>query len=1051
MRNESAKHRSVRTESLVVGLAFGFASPAFATPLEDVEFFERKIRPLLIENCFECHADATGTTKGGLALDSRPGWERGGDSGPAIVPGEIEKSLLMRAVKYADPEVHMPPRGKLSETAIRDIETWIAMGAPDPREMLPVEHAPTKPTIDFEAGRRHWAFREVLDVAPPTDLEPRQLAWARDPIDRFVSKRLAEIGVDPAHEIDRKTWLRRVTLDLIGLPPTREEIAAFERDESADAFERVVDRLLASPRHGERFARFWLDLARYSDSNGVDENLAFGHAWRYRDYVVQSMNDDKPFDRFVLEQLAGDLLPEPAGDDEAAAKALREQLVATGFLALGPRMLAEQDKEKLVVDTIDEQIDVVSKTFLAVTIACARCHDHKFDPISQRDYYALAGILRSTTSFDDLGFLSRWRERELASRSQIAARDAWRAEREVAEKALAEVTERGRRERLCQLLNDLPTVVDAVRERSAKVLVVEAEAFESSNLTIDHQNYGTAEVGLIHTHRGGQQFAEYALELPSPGKYALRLRYASGEKRPIRVSCDGAVIAERALDSTTGGFKVEHLRLAEPIAFEAKEARVTLRLERVANEPQHFPHLDRLVVSQPAQTDAAPIDPSIDPSFAEDVSLWLACGGDATLATSAPQVATALAAASDPKAPLPDAALEEIRKRLVSANGPIQSARIEDTTRFEPTLRDERVAKANLLEAIDTRKPPEFDRAMAVADDRPTELPLHIRGSHLNKEATGVARAAPQLFDPLVKMESIAPEASGRLEFARWLVDTRNPLTARVIVNRVWAWHFGFGISRSPSNFGLRGDAPTHPELLDYLANEFKRDGWSLKKLHRRIVLSSTYRSSTYATEEAVARDPENHALSRFPRRRLDAEQLRDSILAVSGALDETMGGTLLRTNDRDYVTNDQSNNGAQYDLPRRTIYLPIIRNAMFDYLSTFDYADPSVPLEQRPQSVVASQALWLMNSPFAIEQALRIARALIDDPTTNATDAALIAGAYSRILLRDPTTNEIERAAEYLSAARDLLATQGAEAAPRALATLCQALFASSEFLHVE
>ena len=419
---------------LLVALSLALQSSPPAPRDEAQEaFFEARVRPVLAARCYECHSHTSKKLKANLYLDTREGWLQGGDSGPVIVAGDTEASALVRAIRYEDLDLQMPPKGKLPQNEIDDLVAWVRAGAYDPRTQAASLAAQSKPD-----GREHWAFLPVRAVEPPAVRDER---WVANPIDRFVLARLEQEALAPAPPADKRTLLRRATYDLLGLPPTPAELADFEADSSPQAFERVVDRLLASPHYGERWGRHWLDLARYSDSNGLDENLAMAQAWRYRDWVVAALNRDLPYDQFVAQQLAGDLLPKPADE-----QALGAQLAATGFLVLGPKVLAEQDKEKLVMDVVDEEIDVTSKALLGVTLSCARCHDHKFDPWSQRDYYALAGIFKSTKTLANLDFVSRWSEVELATDERKAARDAFQKSVAEADAKVASILRRGEEE-----------------------------------------------------------------------------------------------------------------------------------------------------------------------------------------------------------------------------------------------------------------------------------------------------------------------------------------------------------------------------------------------------------------------------------------------------------------------------------------------------------------------------------------------------------------------------------------------------------------------------
>jgi Protein of unknown function (DUF1549)/Protein of unknown function (DUF1553)/Planctomycete cytochrome C len=715
-------------------------APPSKSPIgaEGITFFENKVRPLLAEQCYRCHGPDSGAGKAELRVDSIDSLLKGGVSGPAIVRGEPGRSLLILAVRH-EGEISMPPKKKLPAAEIEALTAWVKMGAPWPAAAkVSVPVAANSGTVpDWpESARRFWAFRMPADAPPPAI---RDASSPRSPIDRFILARLEAAGLSPAPPADKRTLLRRATLDVVGIPPTIEEMDAFLGDDSPQAFERVIDRLLASPRYGERWGRHWLDVVRYADSNGMDDNLAYSDAWRYRDYVIRSFNADKPFDRFLEEQIAGDLIAdsEPARRDEL--------IVATGFLALGPKMLAEDDPVKQQMDIVDEQIDTTCRVFLGLTMGCARCHDHKFDPLAMSDYYALAGIFQSTQTMLAHRVDSKWNATGLGD------------------------------PRAALRLEDLEQIIDR------------------------HDN---------------------AIVNGNPNKMTDRERSAH-----------------------------------------------------------------------------------------------------ATL-------------------------LEEAKKEYAA-----------------------------------------IPKAMAVAEGRVGDLEVFLRGNHLTRGPL-VRRRLPTILAG-ANQPPMPPSSSGRLELARWLTGPRNPLTARVIVNRAWRWHFGQGLVRSVDNFGKLGEAPSHPELLDWLAVRFVEDGWSLKVLHRRILLSATYQTSAARDEKAAQVDPEDRLLWRRPRRRMAAEELRDALLAVSEQLDSAMRGTLLETPPfQDLSVTGVARNPTIYQSARRSVYLPVLRSALYDVFQAFDFPDPAVPSGDRATTTVASQALFMMNSPLAARASERLAEIVLNDDATGAFDA---------------------------------------------------------------
>jgi mono/diheme cytochrome c family protein len=801
--------------------------PAFAAEPKpsaaDLEHFENKVRPFLVEHCQKCHgADAKKSPRGGLKMLSRADLLAGGDTGPAIVPGDPGKSLLITSLKYHDESLKMPPVGKRPDAEIAELEKWIKVGAPWPEATANATDKPKNGTLFTEEQKKFWAFQPVK--APNI---PHPLGTFANEVDAFILAKLEAKGMTLSQPADKRTLLRRVTFDLIGLPPTPEELEAFEKDTSLQAFAKVVDRLLASPHYGERWGRHWLDVARYADSNGMDENTAFGNAWKYRDWVVKAFNNDMPYDRFVREQLAADLLP-PLED----RKAQLDRLAALGFLSIGPKLLAEPDKQKMLIDIADEQLDTVGKAFIGLTLGCARCHDHKFDPIPARDYYSLLGIFTSTRTMQGLGTVAKAHERSLNG-------------------------------------PDTPEVA-AIRKKLETV---------RRDLRKLEQEFG---------------------KLPETEK----------EKR-----------------------HEIHLK-AEAKRKEIKDLEATIP----ANE-----------------------------------------------FVLAVEEGTAAAYGTQP------------RNLFVQIRGNYTTAGEEAPAVFPRIM------------AGETQTP--FVATTPNADDKPQP----------NKTRFGQKR-----------------DRSGRLELANWLTDPKHPLTARVFVNRVWRHHFGTGLVATPDNFGRLGDRPSHPQLLDWLANEFVANGWSVKQLHRTILLSQVYQQAGGTPKDA---DPDNKLLSYYPRRRLEAEAIRDSFLAVAGTLDRTLGGSLYTGANLEYV------GGVKYDSLRRTLYLPVIRGKLFDFLQTFDFPDPAVTVGHRVSTVVAPQALYLMNNPFVQARAKEFAERMLKEKDP-------VDFAYRRALLRDATPAERSDAESFVNRYAQALEATEKDAAKRKLAAwtaFAQALFASSEFSFVE
>ncbi len=780
--------------------------------------FSETVAPLLKEHCVSCHGPEM--QEGGLRLDTLLGLSQGGKAGSLITPGKPDESLLISAVRRVDETLQMPPDEKLSDEAIKILTDWVASGAVHPDGDLAIHS--TQPPFDVLKARQFWAFQPVQTPAIP---EVQQSQFVSSPIDAFVVARLEENGLLPNAVADKLTLIRRATFDLTGLPPAPQEIANFLADESPDAFETVIDRLLNTQQYGEHWGRHWLDVVRYADSNGLDENIAHGNAWRFRNYVIASLNADKPYDQFLREQIAGDLLIDPTSDESTRIA----RLTATGFLSMGPKVLAEGDETKLQMDILDEQIDTMGRAMLGLTLGCARCHDHKFDPISQADYYAVAGIFQSTKTMESLKRIAKWNENSIATE---------------------------------------------------------------------------ADRTMLETHKGKIDATQTEIQ--------------------SLLSSSKAAVAE-----ATGN------------------------------------------------------------NNAQDIK-----EGD-----------------------LP----EDVKKQLADLRTQLKT--------LETTI-------------------PEMPTAMGVSEGDVTNARILIRGSHLSPGRT-VERSVPVVL--AASGFSVPANQSGRLEFAKWLTSPENPLTARVMVNRVWRWHFGRGLVATADNFGKLGDRPGNQPLLDWLTSEFVRSGWSLKALHRNIMMSRTWQLNCDNNPIAEQSDPDNLLQWRWSTQRLGAESVRDSVLAVTGLLDRSIGQSMLHVKNREFLFDHTSKDGTSYDSKLRSIYLPVIRNNLYDAMSLFDCTDGTVPNGDRASSTVASQALFLMNSDLVIQAAENLSELLMvefPDNTSQRLDSL-----FHRTLGRGPTESET---AEFESAAKsidDQFTQDGiADAArPKVVwATLCQTVLMSNEFLYI-
>ncbi|MBI1354129.1 MAG: DUF1549 domain-containing protein [Acidobacteria bacterium] len=893
------------------------AAALVCAPLGASDEFEKQVRPLLAAKCHICHGEKQ--QMGGLNLSTREGFLAGGGRGPLINAEQPAESLLLRVVHYGD-GLKMPPMGKLQPAEIAALEQWVAGGAEWPAEKAARQDAP------------HWAFQPLRKDLPSSS------------IDHWLNERMAAEGVVAAGPADKLTLLRRATFDLTGLPPTPDEIEAFEADERPDAFERVIDRLLASPAYGERWGRHWLDVARYADSTGADEDHRYPHAWRYRDYVIRAFNSDKPYDRFVREQIAGDLLP----PEDPAEGVNVEGIVATGFLALGPKLIAEIDKLKMFYDSVDEQIEVTSKAFLGLTLACARCHDHKFDPLSTKDYYAMASIFASTKNWGKV---------------------------------------------------EGSPVVSTLYDRPL-VPIAEEKAYEDALAAIEAKK---GEVNAV-LGKAGKRYRDARME-----------RLAESMQAAYRIYEEGADAAETA---AALGLEPEVLDRWVSYLKPTWERRPQLEAWYAAKTPE-------------ARASAA----------AEYQQRFLATAAERDEANAKWEAEAAAAkerGEEPPAKPKFFAGDDRFFSEVSGGKGPYAlptENRDEHLTAEAKQQLETLQAEQKQLEET-APKPP---LANAVNEGKPVEQHVFLRGDP-RQEGDLVPKRFPVVLAG--ERQTAIQDGSGRLELANWLASPDNPMTARVMVNRIWLGHFGEGIVRTPNNFGRIGEPPTHPELLDALAAELIASGWSVKSMHRRIMLSGAYRRSSVATAEQVEKDPENRLLARFPSRRLTVEEMRDGLLSLDGSLDRTLFGALSSGEGTDKEFSDARKSLHPDDTKRRTIYVSLRRSNLPTLFSLFDFGDAVTSNPQRSSTNVAPQALYMLNSDFIAERAGALATMLLADPSLD--ENARLRRAHLLVLNRPADAAWLDLASSYLAGYPDAPAEQ-------AWTSLCRTLIASNDFLYIQ
>ncbi|MCX7407518.1 MAG: PSD1 and planctomycete cytochrome C domain-containing protein [Planctomycetales bacterium] len=941
-----------------------------APEMANDEFFERKVRPLLIQNCFACHAK--GQKKGGLSLADRAGLLAGGDSGAVVALEKPQDSLLIAAVEHRG-GVAMPPDAKLSGPEIAILKKWIELGAPWPESANKGNGIRTSGSITDE-DRQFWSFQPVKDVAPPA---VKNGAWSRRPLDQFVLAQLEANGLSPVGEADKRTFIRRATFDLIGLPPTPDDVAAFVADDSPLAHERLINRLLESPHYGERWARHWLDVARYGEDQAhTFQARMYPSGYRYRDWVVTALNADMPYNQFVIEQIAGDLLPDDAHASSLSGTALAagqsnavvtepaasavpltsrrlERLPALGYLALGPVYYKDAGcAGKAESDEVDDRIDTLCRGFLGLTVSCARCHDHKFDPIPTQDYYALAGVFAST----------EYREAPLAPDDIVKQFDAKAEAIKSLEKKLADTqTDEARKLGESLVPNISKYVIAAWKLQEARRTdpKISAKSFTDE--------------GRLH---------EFLIDRWS--------QFLTSD-----------LVQKRAYFNTYKSFT----------SSSAEKPGVN---DTTAESP---PDADAVVsIEAKVEWFGVALQQQISTAIRTRVELE---------AAYAKQLAAAADADKNKVAkPKFDGPMAELLKDILTANNAPLFIPKGNAEKLYPEA--SKVLLGGIQQELDQSKKelgPKYPTAHSLAEAKPTNVKVNLRGNH--KE---LGDEVPRRFLAILSPAEPQPfrDGSGRLELARAIADPANPLTARVMVNRVWQHHFGRGLVGTPSNFGLLGERPTHPELLDHLAAKFVASSWSLKQLHREIMLSATYRlssqvdgrglrvegqqqladipissPSTLNPQLPTTLDPDNRLLWRHNRRRLDIEAWRDSMLAVSGNLDRALGGAAVNLND-----------GGNR---RRTLYAAISRHELNGTLRLFDFPDPNLTSERRVSTTVPMQQLFVLNSDFLVRQARSLSQRLSNEATSD--DKGRIERAYSILFQRPPNEAEVRIGLSYLQA----------------------------------
>tara|TARA_Y100000588_G_scaffold335143_3_gene375122 strand:+ start:9568 stop:12930 length:3363 start_codon:yes stop_codon:yes gene_type:complete len=1080
-----------------------------------LELFETEIRPILVEKCYVCHGPSD-DPMGGLRVDSRKSLLKGGSRGTAIVPGNPDKSLLISAIRYDDLNLKMPPTGKLTVGEIKHFETWVSMGAPDPRvDQIPL--VSTQETMNLETGKKFWAFQPLnRNALPEKRVTVANKQWATAPIDYFILAKLEENDLSPASPADKITLLRRATFGLLGLPPTRNDVNRFLSDKSPKAFENLIDDLLASPHYGERWGRHWLDLVRFAETNGHEFDNDKLDAWRYRDYIIRALNDDIPYNQLVKEHIAGDLVNSKRVSNDGTHW---ESPLGTGFYWFGEVLNAPTDSVKAKADRVDNQIDVLGKAFLGLTIACARCHDHKFDPIPTADYYSLAGILHSTTIREAL-INSNNRDEEISAlqheigeiNSSIRALTIQVPHTPVEEwssylRAAITLMAIDEPEFDCQL--DELAAQNKLNRSTLKAWVT---LLQQAGANRGHPFYPLTKLVVIANKGPDERILSFADKL-NVVRQELSI---TKEKKPLNARED--IIFEDFNGTSYGSWTIEGLAFGQAPSSQTppNQALTNVTGQTIANSFGAGSHkfvgslttakfrMPRLYVhirmAGTPESKPYPINPDVRVTIDSNghkthlytltrpnIWQWITrrmtkeigrtCYIEIVDRSTTGHIAVDKIVFSDSEDPpwplLDDRVVDLVTNENVTSLDTLlknyaqlyirlsQTSRPEDIRLFaelNPPLSMENHGLARLpikqLEELSELQEqrrlrevriPESLFGMVSKDENPQDIFIHQRGNHKN---LGVQ--VPRQFLQVIAGKHQQPyiEGSGRLQLAEAMMSSSNPLAARVIVNRIWKHHFGSGIVSTVDNFGQTGKRPTHPKLLDYLASYLIDNNWSLKKIHRLLLLSSTYRTSSHPSGRSKEIDPQNRWLQHTNVKRLEAEVIRDTVLTVSGSLNRTLGGPGIAP----FITQYQHGRGKPKSGPlngngRRSIYLQVRRNFIPPMFLAFDYPLPISTIGRRSISTVPSQALMMMNNEFIGREAELWASRLIEQ---KGTPRERIRTMFQTAFGRSPDESEMRYARSFLDNQKNEYAVFH-ENDPRIWADLAHVLFNSTEFIFVQ